>query len=162
MRTRQRLLRALVTDIIADVDETTREVILTVHWRGGQHSQLRVRKPKVRRAWLPYIGRSAGRDAEHGYAVVGRGHRRVAEPHGNAYRPGKDLDRAPRQLAQEGAWDPRLPFRGEERRVADHDRSREAAGVTNHAIRRLIKDGILPADQVVPAHRIRSEQPTCK
>src|SRR5437762_2463925 len=46
MRTRQRLLRALVTDIIADVDEATREVVLTIHWRGGQHSQLRVRKPK--------------------------------------------------------------------------------------------------------------------
>jgi hypothetical protein len=46
MRTRQRLLRALVTDIIADVDEAAREVILTIHWRGGQHSQLRIRKPK--------------------------------------------------------------------------------------------------------------------
>src|SRR5207237_4923034 len=46
MRSRQQLLRALVTDIIADIDESTREVILTVHWRGGQHSQLRVRKPK--------------------------------------------------------------------------------------------------------------------
>src|SRR5205085_1940608 len=46
MRTRQRLVRALVTDIIADVDETTREVVLTIHWRGGQHSQLRVRKPR--------------------------------------------------------------------------------------------------------------------
>src|SRR3954468_13691830 len=31
MRSRQQLLRALVTDIIADVDERTREVILTVH-----------------------------------------------------------------------------------------------------------------------------------
>src|SRR6185503_14017264 len=46
MRTRQRLLRALVSDIIADVDEATREVVLTIHWRGGQHSQLRVRKPR--------------------------------------------------------------------------------------------------------------------
>jgi hypothetical protein len=44
MRARQRLLRALVTDIIADIDEAAREVVLTVHWRGGQHSQLRVRK----------------------------------------------------------------------------------------------------------------------
>src|SRR5205823_3686955 len=43
MRTRQRLLRALVTDIIADVDDATREVVLTalvqmaaadqLHWR---------------------------------------------------------------------------------------------------------------------------------
>ena len=46
MRTRQRLLRALVVDIISDVDEVAREVVLTIHWRGGQHSQLRVRKPK--------------------------------------------------------------------------------------------------------------------
>ena len=46
MRTRQRLLRALVADIIADIDEAAREVVLTIHWRGGQHSQLRVRKPK--------------------------------------------------------------------------------------------------------------------
>ena len=46
MRARQRLLRALVTEIIADVDEAAREVVLTIHWRGGQHSQLRVRKPK--------------------------------------------------------------------------------------------------------------------
>jgi hypothetical protein len=30
----------------ADVDEAAREVVLTIHWRGGQHSQLRVRKPK--------------------------------------------------------------------------------------------------------------------
>jgi hypothetical protein len=47
MRARQRLLRALVTDIIADVDDATREVVLTIHWRGGQHSQLRVRKPRT-------------------------------------------------------------------------------------------------------------------
>src|SRR5258708_23635082 len=47
MRTRQRLLRALVTDIIADVAEAPPEVVLTIHWRGGHHSQLRVRKPRA-------------------------------------------------------------------------------------------------------------------
>src|SRR3546814_4247465 len=47
MRCRQQLLRTLVTDIIADVDEEQREVILTIHWKGGQHSQLRIRKPKA-------------------------------------------------------------------------------------------------------------------
>jgi hypothetical protein len=46
LRARQQLLRALVVDITADVDEEARDVILTVHWRGGQHSQLRVWKPK--------------------------------------------------------------------------------------------------------------------
>lgn len=47
MRCRQQLLRTLVSDIIADVDEEQREVILTIHWKGGQHSQLRIRKPKA-------------------------------------------------------------------------------------------------------------------
>lgn len=47
MRARQRLVRALIRDIVADVDEEARDVVLTIHWRGGQHSQLRVRKPKT-------------------------------------------------------------------------------------------------------------------
>jgi hypothetical protein len=46
MRARQQFLTALIVDIIADVDEVARDVILTIHWRGGQHSKLRVRKPK--------------------------------------------------------------------------------------------------------------------
>ena len=46
MRTRQRLLRALVVDIIADVEEAMREVVMTIHWRRGKHSELRVRKPR--------------------------------------------------------------------------------------------------------------------
>ena len=47
MRARQRLLRALVTDIIAAVNEAAREVVLMIHRRGGQHSRLRVRKPRT-------------------------------------------------------------------------------------------------------------------
>ena len=45
MPTRQRLMRTLIVDIVADIDEASREVVVTIHWRGGQHSQLRVRKP---------------------------------------------------------------------------------------------------------------------
>jgi hypothetical protein len=47
MRARRQLLRTLITDIIVDVDDDARDVILTIHWRGGQHSELRVRKPRA-------------------------------------------------------------------------------------------------------------------
>ncbi|MCZ0964584.1 recombinase family protein, partial [Paracoccus benzoatiresistens] len=47
MRARQQLLRALIADIIVDVDDAARDVVLTIHWRGGQHSELRVRKPRA-------------------------------------------------------------------------------------------------------------------
>jgi len=34
MRTKQRLVRALVEEIVVDVDDAAREVVLVVHWRG--------------------------------------------------------------------------------------------------------------------------------
>jgi DNA invertase Pin-like site-specific DNA recombinase len=113
-RARQRLLRALVVDIIADVDEAAREVILTIHWRGGQHSQLRLPKPKS--------GEHGCRTPEEAMAVirsmatrwsdtemVGHGDRRVAESDGHTHRPGKVLDRAPCQLAAPGSRHPCRP-----------------------------------------------------
>ena len=45
MRTRQQLLRTLVKVIFVDVDDAARKLVLTIHWRGGQHSQVRVVKP---------------------------------------------------------------------------------------------------------------------
>jgi Recombinase/Recombinase zinc beta ribbon domain len=47
MRTRQRLVRTLITEIIADVDAIAGEIVLVIHWKGGQHSELRVLKPKT-------------------------------------------------------------------------------------------------------------------
>src|ERR1700755_3016067 len=47
MRTRQRLVRALITEIIVDIDDAAAEIVLVIHWKGGQHSELRVRKPRT-------------------------------------------------------------------------------------------------------------------
>src|SRR5438105_436207 len=47
MRARQRLVRALITEIIVDIDEAAGEIVLVIHWKGGQHSELRVRKPRT-------------------------------------------------------------------------------------------------------------------
>ena len=76
-----------------------REVVLTIHWRGGQHSQLRVRKPKS--------GEHGCRTPDEAFAVmrtmatplVGRRHRGVTEPDGHAApargRPGPRTVSAP-------------------------------------------------------------------
>ena len=127
MRTRQRLLRALVTDIIADVDDATREVVLTIHWRGGQHSQLRVRKPKS--------GEHGCRTPDEALAVMRSMATRWSdediaaslEPDGNAHRSGKNLDRAPCQLGAPGERHSCLPFGREERRMAHDVRGRHEA-----------------------------------
>ena len=47
MRTRQQLVRTLVNEIIVDLDEAATEIVLFIHWKGGQHSELRLRKPQT-------------------------------------------------------------------------------------------------------------------
>ena len=44
MRLKQRIVRILVHEIIADVDEERSEIALLIHWTGGRHSELRVKK----------------------------------------------------------------------------------------------------------------------
>jgi hypothetical protein len=44
MRLKQRIVRLLIREIIVDVDEKNREVVLVIHWAGGRHSEHRVKK----------------------------------------------------------------------------------------------------------------------
>ena len=150
MRARQRLLRALVTDIIADVDEAKREVVLTIHWRGGQHSQLRVRKPKTGEhgcrtpdAALAVMRSMASRWSDEDIAAslnrmgmpTGQGKTWTAHRVSSVRRV--NGIHAYRSAEKDGKWLTMSEAAGK-------------LGVTNHRIRRLIKDRILTAEQVVP------------
>jgi DNA invertase Pin-like site-specific DNA recombinase len=44
MQLKQRIVRILIQEIVADIDERSREVVLLIHWAGGRHSELRVKK----------------------------------------------------------------------------------------------------------------------
>ena len=82
--------------------------------------------------------------------MVGRRHRRVAEPNGNAHRPGKDLDGARvgslRRVHRDRAYQS-AEKNGEWLTMSE---AATTLGVSRHRIRRLIKDAVLPAEQVVP------------
>jgi excisionase family DNA binding protein len=158
MRVRQRLLRALVTDIIADVDEAAREVILTIHWRGGQHSQLRVRKPRT--------GEHGCRTPEEALAVM-----RTMATRWSDEDIAASLNRMGMPTGQGKTWTAHRvssvrrvngihAYRSAEKNGEWLTMSEAAAtlGVSHHRIRRLIKDGILPAEQVVTGapHQIRA------
>lgn len=45
-RLKQRIVRILIEEIVADVDEEGNEVVLLIHWAGGRHSELRVKKKR--------------------------------------------------------------------------------------------------------------------
>lgn len=44
MRLKQRIARILIEEIIADVDDAAAEIVLLIHWTGGRHSELRMKK----------------------------------------------------------------------------------------------------------------------
>ena len=44
IRLKKRIVRTLIEDIIADIDHEASEVVLTIHWVGGIHTELRVRR----------------------------------------------------------------------------------------------------------------------
>jgi len=47
MRRKQRIVRILIHEIVADVDDTNQEIVLLIHWAGGRHSELRLKKSQT-------------------------------------------------------------------------------------------------------------------
>ncbi|MEZ4220358.1 MAG: recombinase family protein [Polyangiaceae bacterium] len=44
VRLKKRIVRTLINEIIVDPDDQANEIVLTIHWAGGVHTELRVRR----------------------------------------------------------------------------------------------------------------------
>jgi DNA invertase Pin-like site-specific DNA recombinase len=44
MTLKQRIVRILIREVVADVEEQSSETVLLIHWAGGRHSELRVKR----------------------------------------------------------------------------------------------------------------------
>lgn len=150
MRCRQQLVRALVNEITVDIDKQAGEIVLIIHWKGGQHSELRLRKPRT--------GEHGCSTSDDALAVI-----RSMATRWSDQDIAATLNRMGLPTGQNKTWTAHRV--GSIRRVrgihayksADKDGAwltlREAAerrGVTSHRLRTLIKAGILRAEQVVP------------
>lgn len=158
MRTRQRLLRALVAEIVADVDDQAGEIVLVIHWKGGQHSELRVRKPQTGEhgcttpgQTLDVIRSMAGRWSDQDIAASLN---RMGMPTGQsktwtAHRVGsiRRVNGIHGYLSAEknGDW------------LTMSDAAAKL-GVSHHQVRKLIKAGVLATGQIMPdaPHQIRA------
>jgi len=47
--TKQRIVRILVHEVLLDLDATCNDVLVTIHWKGGRHTELRVPRVRARR-----------------------------------------------------------------------------------------------------------------
>jgi DNA invertase Pin-like site-specific DNA recombinase len=149
MRTRQRLVRAIVEDIVADIDEDSGEIVLIVHWKGGQHTELRTRKPSS--------GEHRRTTSDEAVAVIRSMAGKWPDNHIAA-----SLNRMGLRTGHDRSWNAarvsayRQTHGISSYRRSDDDGDRltmsEAAselGVSDHVIRQLIRDGLLPAQQLV-------------
>ena len=150
MRCRQQLVRALVNEIVVDIDEAAREIVLIIHWKGGQHSELRLRKPRTGEHAcstsddaLAIIRSMAARWSDQDIAAtlnrmgLPTGQNKTWTAHRvSSIRRVRGI-RAYRSAEKDGEW---LTLR----------EAAERRGVTSHRIRKLINAGILRVEQVVP------------
>ena len=149
MRTRQRLVRTLVEDIVADLDEASGEIVLRVHWKGGQHTELRTRKPKSgehrRRA-------SDDADAVIRSMAIGWPDDQIAATLNRmSLRTGQDQSWTATRV---GSYRQTHKIRGyragkKQREWITLSEAARELGVTHHCVRRLIHEGLLPAEQLV-------------
>src|SRR5450432_1039686 len=158
MRTRQRLVRALIAEIVVDIDAGAGEIVLVIHWKGGLHSELRVHKPRTGEHGcstpeqaLAVMRSMAGRWSDQDIAASLN---RMGMPSGQgktwtAHRVGSVRRvrgiHGYRSAEKNGEW---LTMRD----------AAAMLGVSHHQIRKLIKAGILASEQIMPdaPHQIRA------
>ena len=158
MRTRQRLVRALITEIVANIDETTQEIVLVIHWKGRQHSELRFKKPKTGEHGcitpedaISVMRSMAGRWSDQDIAASLN---RMGMPTGQGKTwTGSRVGSIRRVHGIDG-------YRSAEKNGEWLTMSEAAAklGVSHHQIRRLIREKIIVSEQIMPdaPHQIRA------
>ena len=145
---KQRLVHLLVHEIVCDVDEGSSEIRLTIHWVGGRHSELRVRKNRTGEHHrctdmevVEVVRRMAGKwpDEQIAATLNRLGFRTGA---GNAWVKARVASL--RSYHKFPAYDPSRTGT-----TLTLEQAAERLGVSESVVRRLILSRVLPATQVI-------------
>jgi DNA invertase Pin-like site-specific DNA recombinase len=164
MRLKQRITRILIQEIVADLDESAGEIVLMIHWAGGRHSELRVKRNLTghhsrctNMEAIEIIRRMAGRFPDDQIAAT-------LNRLGLKTGPGNNWVelrvRTARSYHKLPSYDPKL-----RQNTLTLEEASESLGVSHKIVRRLINSDVITATQVVPwapweipAESIQSEQ----
>jgi hypothetical protein len=164
MRLKQRITRILIQEIIADVDEADSEIVLMIHWTGGRHSELRVKKNLTGHhsrctslEAIEIIKRMAGRFPDHQIAATLN---RLGLKTGSGNNWIEVRVRTARSYHQLPAYDPKI-----RQNILTLEEASEQLAVSHKIVRRLIDSKVILATQIVPwapwdipAESIKSEE----
>jgi DNA invertase Pin-like site-specific DNA recombinase len=150
MRLKQRIARILLQEIVADVDEERREIVLLLHWAGDRHSELRVKKNEPGRHGrstsleaIEIVRQMAGTYADEQIAATLN---RLGLPTGTGNSWTELRVRSARSYHALPAFDASQP-RNDRLTLQD---AAQRLGVSTTSVRRLIRQNQLTARQIVP------------
>src|ERR1019366_5811578 len=148
-RLKQRIVRILVHEIVADVDENGHEVVFLIHWAGGRHSELKVKKNKTGQH-----GRCTSMEAIEVVKQMAGGHtdeqiattlNRLGFKTGAGHTWNEKRVHSARNTHHLSAYDPQ-----QTQGFLTLEQAAQYLGVSANSVRRMIKLGKLRAEQVVP------------
>jgi DNA invertase Pin-like site-specific DNA recombinase len=151
MRSKQRLVRILVQEVIVDLDDAAKQVRLTVHWTGGRHTELRVarvrtgRYPEKRSPSAAEVVRKMGGHWPDRELAVTMNRMRCPAPRGETWTTVRVQEMRER-LGVPG-FDPDIP-RPE---TVSADEAAQRLSISIGSLHRLIREGRLPATQLFPS-----------
>jgi hypothetical protein len=150
MRLKQRIVRILIEEIIADVDDAASEIVLLIHWSGGRHSELRMKKNLTGRhsrctnlETIEVLRRMSGRFPDDQIAATLN---RLGLKTGTGKTWNEGRVRSVRSYHELPACNAAL----EPRQTVTLEQASERLGISHKVIRRLIESNKIPATQVVP------------
>jgi DNA invertase Pin-like site-specific DNA recombinase len=151
MRTKQRLTRILIQEVVVDLDDASHEAVVTVHWTGGRHTEIRVARTRTGRypddrhpSPVEVIRKLGGQWPDRDLAVT-MNRMRCKTGDGESWTTVRV--RALRERLGITAFDPTIP-RPETISV---DETACRLKICVGSVLRLIRAGILPATQLMPS-----------
>lgn len=148
-RSKERLVRVLIEEVIVDLDDTSHEVVLAVHWKGGRHTIVRVarvrskcRNREPRPSAVEALRRMGGRWPDRELAVT-LNRMRCPTEDGETWTTVRV--RAMRERLGIPECDPNLA----PRQTVTVDRAAHYLSISVPSVHRLIRQGILPARQAM-------------
>ncbi len=150
-RTKQRITHILIREVVIDLDESTNEAIVIIHWNGGRHTELRVsrvrcgRYPHDRHPSPVEVIRKLGGQWPDREVAVTMNRMRCKPSDGKAWTTVRV--RELRERLGIAPFDPTSP-RAE---TISADETATRLGICVGSVQKLIRLGILPATQLLPS-----------
>jgi hypothetical protein len=151
-RTKQRITHILIREVVLDRDDATNQAIVTIHWHGGRHTELRVSRLRTGRYPTDHRQPSAveairrlGDQMPDRELAVTLNRMRCKHSDGKAWTT--DRVRELRERLGIAPFDPTLP-RPE---TVNADEAATRLGIDFRSVQKLIRKGVLPAIQLMPS-----------